>query len=222
MLTFNECEKLMRTARSPAAGKPVERNTRLFSPDPDTFQLVWHQTLVMVIRRGGLYHLYGGNQAVTIRERLNAYSPVWVIQRNFKWYVTVQGWNLYAPRSFRSRLERYPFHDGMAVHADLRLTGAMLRLKGASPTEDFLAGVPPEPLPAGYAKRWNDLCRPDSFDPPGWLVFADWLEDGGAAAAADRIRAELPLDLVTAFARDNHEQATQEVYRSDRTSLHPQ
>jgi hypothetical protein len=89
MLTFTEAEELLKTARSPKAGKPIANNTRLFRRGPDRFAVQLHNTDIVTIERtfeidgkkvrlrgDDVYTLNtGGWRTVTTKERINRYVP---------------------------------------------------------------------------------------------------------------------------------------------------
>lgn len=62
-----------------------------------------HKTRVVTIHADGKYTLRnGGWNTVTTKDRINKYAPVRVYQRDFQWYITIDG-------------KEYDFEDGMVV-----------------------------------------------------------------------------------------------------------
>ena len=86
MLTYDQAMDILRTARTPA--KKLGNNTYLRRVSDTTIAVVLHTTEVVRIHDDGTYTLNsGGWRTVTTKDRLNAYSPASVSQRNHDWYV---------------------------------------------------------------------------------------------------------------------------------------
>lgn len=86
LLTYEECERLMDTARSRDKGKPLANNTRLFDRG-DCFALRLHNTDIMFVHPDGWTLSAGRWQTVTTKQRLNDWGPIRIYQRDFAWYV---------------------------------------------------------------------------------------------------------------------------------------
>jgi len=86
LLTYEECERLMETARSRDRGKPLANNTRLFDRG-DCFALQLHNTDIIRVFPDGWVLNSGRWQTVTTKQRLNDWGPVGISQRDFVWYV---------------------------------------------------------------------------------------------------------------------------------------
>ena len=106
LLTYEECERLMETARSRDRGKPLANNTRLFDRG-GRFALRLHNTDIMFVYPDGWTLSAGHWQTATTKQRLNDWGPIRIYQRDFAWYVN-QG------------EERY-FIDGLFVDKKLRV-----------------------------------------------------------------------------------------------------
>lgn len=86
LLRYEECERLMETARSRDRGKPLANNTRLFDRG-DYFTLRLHNTDIIGIYPDGWVLSAGGWTTVTTKARLNDWGPAGISQRDFIWYV---------------------------------------------------------------------------------------------------------------------------------------
>ena len=86
LLTYEECERLMETARSRDRGKPLANNTRLFDRG-DCFALQLHNTDIIRIFPDGWVLSAGRWQTATTKQRLNDWGPVGISQRDFTWYI---------------------------------------------------------------------------------------------------------------------------------------
>lgn len=88
LLTYNRCKKLMDTARSKDAGKPIGNNTRLYEENGDEYTVYLHGNLIMRITKRGWTYYDGGYRTVTTKARLNEYGPKRVYQKDWQWYLT--------------------------------------------------------------------------------------------------------------------------------------
>jgi hypothetical protein len=86
LLTYEECERLMDTARSRDRGKPLANNTRLFDRG-EYFALRLHNTDIICVYPDGWVLSAGGWTTVTTKQRLNDWGPVSITQRDWTWYV---------------------------------------------------------------------------------------------------------------------------------------
>jgi len=111
MLTFQECERLMKSARG--GRRKLANNTYLY-PVGDGYAVRLHYADVVIIHPNGTYTLdTGGWATVTTKDRLNRFSPVQVFQRNFEWFWCAPGqWG-----------ESRPFKRGLRVDAEGREIG---------------------------------------------------------------------------------------------------
>jgi hypothetical protein len=115
MLTHNEAAKLLATARSIRAGKPLANNTRLIKSEiePEAFGVKLHDTEVVTIHADGTYSARtGGWRTYTTKDRINNYSPARVSQMNGVWYVTTSKFSCL-------------FEEDVRVTADGELVGEM-------------------------------------------------------------------------------------------------
>ncbi len=75
MLTYEDCKRTLDSARSPADGKPLQRNTRLHERG-ENFAVRLHDTDVVTIRPNGTYIIAtGGWDTVTTWDRIITYGP---------------------------------------------------------------------------------------------------------------------------------------------------
>jgi hypothetical protein len=96
MLSYARAQQLFSTARSAEAGKPLANNTRLIrvgtmrvdQVDLPVYGVKLHSTVIVSIYPDGSYRLYaGGWQTPTTKDRINAYAPVRIYQRQHVWYM---------------------------------------------------------------------------------------------------------------------------------------
>lgn len=101
-MTHAEAIKMVHGKRN-ATRRKVGNNTYAEILQDNSVAITLHQTVVVRIFEDGTYKLSnGGWQTVTTKDRINQYSPVRVYQRNFEWFVTING-------------KEYPFYSGMVV-----------------------------------------------------------------------------------------------------------
>jgi hypothetical protein len=111
MLTFQECERLMKTARG---GRRKLANATYLHKVDKGYAVRLHCTDVVVIHPDGTYTLdTGGYNTVTTKDRLNRYSPVQVWQKDFEWF-----W-----RSYGDLGGALPFQNGLRVDANGKQLG---------------------------------------------------------------------------------------------------
>lgn len=109
-MNYDKAVKLLDTARNPAKGKPVDRNTRLFRRSPTTIALRLYNTDIVTYHSNGDVTLNtGGWLTVTTKQRMNNYAPVRIYSHRGVWYVGNDD-TLYA--------------DGMIICADGTIKGA--------------------------------------------------------------------------------------------------
>jgi len=97
-----EAVKMVQGKRDKTSRK-IGNNTYAEILHDNTVAIKLHSTYVVKINSNGTYTLNsGGWQTVTTKDRINQYSPVRVYQRDFTWYVKING-------------KEYPFMDGMVV-----------------------------------------------------------------------------------------------------------
>lgn len=90
-MNYEEARRLMKTARSPAKGKPIGNNTRLFFENPVGYESYYsvrlHGNEILRIYSDRFIPMDAGWKTVTTKARLNDLMPIGVIrQRNFQWY----------------------------------------------------------------------------------------------------------------------------------------
>lgn len=101
-MTHAEMVKVVRGKRN-ANRRKVGNNTYAEILYDGSVAIRLHNTDVVKIHPNGLYTLNsGGWQTVTTKDRINQYSPRRVYQRNFEWFVDIDG-------------KEHPFIDGMVV-----------------------------------------------------------------------------------------------------------
>lgn len=84
MITYNDCVNMSLKGFR----RKLCNNTYLERIDDETFGVLYHRTYVVKIHKDGTYTLNnGGWETSTTKERMNAYSPVSIYQKNFIWYV---------------------------------------------------------------------------------------------------------------------------------------
>ena len=87
MLTYSQAAELFAKARCKHAGRKLANNTRLVQCGDD-FLVVLHSTAVVRICADGSYVLNSGTwRTRTTADRINAFSPARVYQRDFQWYL---------------------------------------------------------------------------------------------------------------------------------------
>ena len=101
-MTHAEAVSMVRGKRN-AKRRKVGNNTYAEILSDGSVAIKLHNTNVVIIYSDNSAILNsGGWQTVTTKDRINQYSPNRVYQRNFEWFVNVNG-------------EDYPFFDGMVV-----------------------------------------------------------------------------------------------------------
>jgi hypothetical protein len=97
-----EAIKMVRGKRN-AERRKVGNNTYAEILPNGSVGIMLHSTYVVKIHENNTYTLNsGGWQTLTTKDRINQYSPRRVYQRNFEWFVNING-------------EEFPFIDGMVV-----------------------------------------------------------------------------------------------------------
>ena len=92
-MNWNEAQTLMESARDKSKGKPIARNTRLWEKKHKTshggcgYEIRLHGNLIMDIYPNFVVLYDGGWRTVTTKSRLNQFSPAYVYQRDFVWYI---------------------------------------------------------------------------------------------------------------------------------------
>lgn len=101
-MTHSEAVKMVRGKRN-ANRRKVGNNTYAEILQDNSVSITLHSTDVVRIHEDGTYTLRsGGWQTLTTKDRINQYSPVRVYQRNFEWFVKING-------------KEFPFMEGMVV-----------------------------------------------------------------------------------------------------------
>lgn len=101
-MTHAEAVKMVRGKRN-ADRRKVGNNTYAEILHDGTVAIKLHNTYVVKINPNGTYTLNsGGWQTHTTKDRINQYNPKRVYQRDFQWYISMNG-------------KEYPFMDGMVV-----------------------------------------------------------------------------------------------------------
>lgn len=101
-MTHAEAVKMVRGKRN-ADRRKVGNNTYAEILHDGSVGIMLHSTYVVKIHEDGTFTLNsGGWQTLTTKDRINQYSPKRVYQKDFTWYVRMNG-------------KDYPFIDGMVV-----------------------------------------------------------------------------------------------------------
>lgn len=101
-MTHSEAILMVRGKRN-AQRRKVGNNTYAEILHDNSVGIMLHSTYVVKIHEDNTYTLQsGGWQTVTTKDRINQYSPVRVYQRNYEWFVKLNG-------------KEYPFMEGMVV-----------------------------------------------------------------------------------------------------------
>ena len=94
-MKYEQAREIMKTARSPAKGKPIGNNTRLYYEDPGVgyesyYSVRLHGNEILKIYKDRFIPMDAGWRTVTTKARLNDFMPVgYVYQRNWDWYLTI-------------------------------------------------------------------------------------------------------------------------------------
>lgn len=103
-MNYNEAYSMVRGKRN-ASRRKVGNNTYAEILHDNSVGIMLHSTYVVKIHPDNTYTLQtGGWQTLTTKDRINQYSPVRVYQRNYEWFVKLNG-------------KEYPFVEGMVVGA---------------------------------------------------------------------------------------------------------
>jgi hypothetical protein len=87
MYTYAEAKALIQGSRKPNYHK-LTNNTFLRLAPNGRVEVMFHRTAVVTITPGNLYILNsGGYRTATTKDRINAYSPVFIYQKDYKWYI---------------------------------------------------------------------------------------------------------------------------------------
>lgn len=86
MITYEDAKKLIDTARSKEAGKPLQNNTRLFDRG-DYFAVRLHETDIVRIYSATYFLYTGGWRTPTTKNRINNVIPGFIEQKNGIWYI---------------------------------------------------------------------------------------------------------------------------------------
>lgn len=97
-----EAIKMVKGKRN-RSNRKIGNNTWAYILPNNSVVIELHSTPVVTIHEDGTYTLRsGGWTTSTTKDRINKYSPVKVYQRNFEWFVRLNG-------------KEYPFMEGMVV-----------------------------------------------------------------------------------------------------------
>lgn len=101
-MTHAEAVNMVRGKRN-ANRRKIGNNTYAEILHDGSVGIMLHSTYVVKIHEDGTYTLNsGGWQTLTTKDRINQYSPRYVYQKNFEWFVKIND-------------KSYPFMDGMVV-----------------------------------------------------------------------------------------------------------
>lgn len=100
-LNWFAAQTLMETARDKSKGKPIANNTRLYEKNPiadeggglgsSGYEIRLHGNLIIEIHPCYVKLYDGGWKTVTTKARLNQFGMWAVYQKDFDWYVIVDG-----------------------------------------------------------------------------------------------------------------------------------
>lgn len=101
-MTHSEAIKMVR-GKTNRDTRKVGNNTYAEILHDGSVGILLHSTYVVKIHEDNTYTLNsGGWQTLTTKDRINQYSPRYVYQKNFEWFVKIND-------------KSYPFVDGMVV-----------------------------------------------------------------------------------------------------------
>lgn len=101
-MTHAEAVKMIR-GKTNRSKRKIGNNTTGYIEYDGSVSIELHSTKVVVLYPNGLVKLQtGGWQTATTKDRINQYSPVKVTQRNYEWFVKING-------------KEYPFVENMVV-----------------------------------------------------------------------------------------------------------
>lgn len=104
-MNYEEALALMKKAKNPSKGKPIANNTRLYVGIDGSFRIKLHGSTIITIYPNHIVLDSCGYRTRTTKDRMNTFTPFYVSQKNYKWYV-----NLTPPYG-----EKEPFYDGMKL-----------------------------------------------------------------------------------------------------------
>lgn len=91
--------------------------TRLLGHGDNSISIVHHWTPIITYFPDGTFEVNcGGFRTSTTKERLNLFTPLWVWQKNYQWFVGCMAWDVNALA--------IPFEDGMRFTNDGQLVGS--------------------------------------------------------------------------------------------------
>jgi hypothetical protein len=106
--TYTQLAKMVNASRNKQV--KLANNTTAHSIDNEKIGIKLHWTDVLVINTDDSYELYtGGYWTNTTKNRLNAFSPAKVVQRDFEFYV------LKHPFEGTVKANMVPFEEGLTV-----------------------------------------------------------------------------------------------------------
>lgn len=90
-MNYDQAKRKLATARSPAAGKPIDNNTRLFER-ADGIAARLHNTDILLFRPdGSVVYNSGGWKTVTTKQRMNEYGPARIWSDRGTWFIAYDG-----------------------------------------------------------------------------------------------------------------------------------
>jgi hypothetical protein len=114
-MDYQKAAAMLKTARNPGAGKPLENNTRLVQRGRD-IAVQLHGTDVVTFSPSGAVTLNsGGWKTVTTKARMNEWAPFQVWSDQGTWYVGA---------GVLDSKPRVPFADGMTIYPSGKVKGA--------------------------------------------------------------------------------------------------
>ena len=111
-MKYEEALALMKKAKNPSKGKPIANNTRLHSCLDGSFEIKLHGHPIITIHPNHVTLNSCGYRTRTTKERMKTFAPegINVIQRNYKWYVTLP-----SSDEILNIYEEVPFYDGIKI-----------------------------------------------------------------------------------------------------------
>jgi len=99
----DDCAKFLVGARNKANGRPIAKNLRVFERENGDYAIRYHWTDIVTFHANGDITLRnGGHYTSSTKTNINSFSRVLVWQKDFSWYVTLNG-------------RKLPFRDGMRI-----------------------------------------------------------------------------------------------------------
>lgn len=94
MLRYEDCAKLMASAKNKRKGKPIANNTRLYETrDNLYYSIELHGNEIVKVYPEGWQIFNCGWTTFVTKNRINEFTRAYVYQRNWEWFVSTTGFN---------------------------------------------------------------------------------------------------------------------------------